>query len=146
MNCCSQANRVVWCQTWAQAGEFHPLATINKLNSLLNYSRVEMEANQSIPNPDKREDYKLMIKNIAENITNPDDLSKLTYMCDISNTGSERDTPVLDIFRKLERKGKFAHDNVRPLEDLLTNIDRYDLVTKHIEPYKQKYGRFAGEY
>ena len=59
---------------------------------------MEMEANQSIPNPDKHEDYKLMIKNIAEIITDPDDLSKLTYMCDISNTGSQKGTHQYWIF------------------------------------------------
>lgn len=108
---------------------------------------IEMEVNQSISNPDKTmmlEDFKLMVKNIAEDIN---DLSKLMYMCGMNNTGSDRDKmTALDIFWKLEKRGKFAHDNVGPLESLSRSIDRCDLVTKHIEPYKQKYGRFTGEF
>ena len=108
---------------------------------------IEMEGSRSISNPDKTmmlEDFKLMVKNITEDIN---DLSKLMYMCGMNNTGSDRDKlTALDIFWKLEKRGKFAHDNVRPLESLLRRIDRCDLVTKHIEPYKQKYGPFAGEF
>ena len=108
---------------------------------------TEMEGNQSISNPDKTtmlEDFKLMVKSVAED-TN--DLSTLTYMCGLSNTGPDRDKmTTLDIFWMLEKRGKFAHDNVGPLESLLKRISRYDLVTKHVEPYKQKYGYLAGEY
>ena len=85
-------------------------------------------------------DFKLMVKNIAEDIN---DLSKLTYMCSMNNSGTER--TALDILRKLEQKGEFAHDNVLPLEGLVKRIDRCDLVSKHIELYKQKYGHYAGE-
>ena len=105
-----------------------------------------MEGNRTISKLDKTtmfEDFKLIVKNTAEDINN---LSKLMYMCGMNNTGSDGDkmTP-LDILWKLEKRGKFAHDNIGPLESLLRSIDRCDLVTKHIEPYKQKYGRFAGE-
>ena len=107
---------------------------------------MEMEENRSTFSPDKTtmlDDSKLMVKNIAEDINN---LPKLMYMCGMNNTGNDRDKmTALDVFWKLEKKGKFAHDNVGPLENLLRSIDRCDLVTKHIEPYKQKYGHFAGE-
>ena len=87
------------------------------------------------------EDFKLMVKSIAEDINN---LSKLMYMCGMNSTASDRDKmTALDILWKLEKQGKFAHNNVGPLESLLRDIDRCDLVTKHIEPYKHKY---AGEY
>lgn len=103
-----------------------------------------MEENQPIPNTTMSEDFKLMIKNITEDIN---DLSTLTYMCGVNNTGPDRDkTTALDVFWKLEKRGEFAHDNVKPLESLLKRISRYDLVTKHVEPYKQKYGQLAGEY
>ena len=82
-----------------------------------------------------------MVKNIAEDINN---LSKLMYMCGMNSTGSDRDKlTALDILWKLEKQGKFSHNNVGPLVSLLRGIDRCDLVTKHIEPYKHKY---AGEH
>jgi hypothetical protein len=102
-----------------------------------------MEGNRSISNPNKMMvvDFKLMVKNIAEDIN---DLSKLMYMRGMNNTGSDRDKiNALDILWKLEKQGEFAHNNVGPLESLLRDIDRCDLVTKHIEPYKQKYRRLA---
>ena len=87
------------------------------------------------------EDFKLMVKNIAEDINN---LSKLMYMCGMNSTASDRDkVTTLDILWKLEKQGKFAYSNIGPLESLLRDIDRCDLVTKHIEPYRHKY---AGEY
>ena len=89
------------------------------------------------------DDFKRMVMNIAEDIN---DLSTLAYMCDVSmdqTTSKGEKLTALDILRKQIRKGKFACDNVAPLEKLLTDIVRCDLVTKYIVSYKQKYGEHA---
>ena len=83
-------------------------------------------------------DFKRVLKNIADDIT---ELSKLTFMCDMSHTGIKGEKlTALDILSKQYQKGKFAHDNIEPLERLLTDIDRCDLASKHIEQYKKTYG------
>ena len=91
------------------------------------------------------ENFKFMVKNIAQDV---DDRStqSLMYLCNMNSAGSERDkTTALDVLWKLEKKGTFSHDNTGPLETLLKRIDRCDLVTKHIDAYKQKYGSSTGE-
>ena len=104
--------------------------------------QLQQQYDAALP-ADMVHDYKLMVKNIAEAL-NTNDLSKLTYMCDLDNISTETDA--LNIFRKLERKDEFTYDNVGPLEDILKSIDRCDLVRNHIESYKQKYGHYAGEH
>ncbi len=99
------------------------------------------EEHRSIPYQclsDMIPDFKRVLKNIAEDIT---ELSKLSFMCDMNLTDSKQERlTALDILRKQVQKGNFAHDNIVPLERLLKDIDRCDLAPKHIEPYKQKYG------
>ena len=83
-------------------------------------------------------DFKRVLKNTADDIT---ELSKLTFMSDTGPTSIKGEKlTALDILWKQVQKGKFAHDNVEPLERLLKDIDRCDLVSQHIDPYKQKYG------
>ena len=83
-------------------------------------------------------DFKRVLKNIAEDIT---EIPMLMFMCDINLMDTRRETPTaLEILWKQWRKGIFAHDNIEPLERLLKDIDRCDLASKYIEPYKQKYG------
>jgi hypothetical protein len=96
------------------------------------------EEHRSIPYQclsDMIPDFKRVLKNIAEDIT---ELSKLSFMCDMNLTDSK--PAALEILWKQVQKGKFAHDNIEPLERLLKDIDRCDLASKHIEPYKKKYG------
>ena len=86
-------------------------------------------------------DFKRVVKNIADHIN---DISKLTFMCDVEHTGpKENKLTALEILWKQVQKGRFAHDNVSPLESLLKDIDRCDLVSKYVVPYKQKYGEHA---
>ena len=83
-------------------------------------------------------DFKRALKNIAEDIT---ELPKLNFMSDTNPTDvAGQKLTALDVLWKQVKKGKFAHDNIEPLECLLKDIDRCDLASKHIEPYKQKYG------
>ena len=85
-------------------------------------------------------DFKRVLKDIADDIT---ELSKLIFMCDMMSLMSDNKrekTTALEILCSQYQKGKFAHDNIEPLERLLTDIDRCDLTSKYIEPYKQKYG------
>ena len=98
---------------------------------------------QCISDRDMMAEFKLVVKNTADDIN---DTSKLTYMCDMNQTSSKGEkTSALDVFRKLEQKGNFAYNNIGPLEQLLRYIDRFDLVTKHIHPYKQKYATSRSE-
>ena len=101
-----------------------------------------IEEHRSIPCQclsDMIPDFKRVLKNIAEDIT---DISKLTFMCDMNLTDTKQEKPTaLEILQKQLQKGIFAHDNIEPLERLLKkDIDRCDLASKYIEPYKQKYG------
>ena len=100
------------------------------------------EEHRSIPYQclsDMIPDFRRVLKNIAEDIT---DISKLTFMCDMNLTDTKQEKPTaLEILQKQLQKGIFAHDNIEPLEQLLKkDIDRCDLASKYIEPYKQKYG------
>lgn len=113
-------------------------------DSQLEIGALESEASEehrSIPCQclsDMFPDFKRVLKNVAEDIT---DLSTLTFMCDMNLTDTKLEkSTALAILWKQVQKGKFAHDNIEPLERLLTDIDRCDLASKHIEPYKQKYG------
>ena len=85
-------------------------------------------------------DFKRVVKDIADDIH---DLTKLTFMCDVDRLGAKGDKlTALDVLWKQVQKGIFAQDNILPLERLLKDIDRCELVSKHIEPYKQKYGEY----
>lgn len=109
---------------------------------------------ESVSDPDQLEDtrkpimcqsdirtyFKILVKNIADDIT---DLEKLRYMSDAVQTGQVKSQSALDILWVLERKGKFAYNNIGPLEKLLQDVDRCDLVSKYIVPYKQTYGELA---
>ena len=113
-------------------------------DSQLGIGALESEASEehrSIPCQclsDMFPDFKRVLKNVAEDIT---DLSTLSFMCDMNLTDTKLEkSTALAILWKQVQKGKFAHDNIEPLERLLTDIDRCDLASKHIEPYKQKYG------
>ena len=92
------------------------------------------------PHCDTRPDFKRMVMNVADDIR-VHELSKLRYLCGETQKGE--DLSVLDHLQKLIEKGRFSHDNVEPLEGLLKAIDRCDLLTKHIEPYKEKYEEFV---
>ena len=88
-------------------------------------------------------DFKRLVKNVANDLHSKD-LPKLTYMCDEHQTSCKGEgLPALDVLRKQQQKGRFAHDNIEPLESLLEDIDRHDLVKKYTEPYKRKYGEHA---
>ena len=84
-------------------------------------------------------DFRHVLKNIADDIT---EISTLVFMCDMNlmDTKQEKLT-ALEILWKQCQKGIFAHDNIEPLERLLKDIDRCDLASKYVEPYKQKYGK-----
>lgn len=88
-------------------------------------------------------DFKRLVKNVANEL-NSNDMPNLTYMCDEHQTSCKGEgIPALDVLCKQQQKGRFAHDNIEPLEGLLEDIDRCDLVKKHVEPYKRKYGDHA---
>ena len=90
---------------------------------------------------DVKPEFKRMVTNIAGDITE-NDLDNLKYMCDMTT-----EKTALDVLRKLQQRGKFAHHNVGPLEELLKSIERCDLVSKYIESYKQKLRCYAdGEF
>ena len=49
------------------------------------------------------------------------------------------DTKALVLLRKLEEKGIFSARKIGPLESLLKDIERCDLIESHLEPYRQQY-------
>lgn len=82
-------------------------------------------------------DFKRVVKDIAEQI---DDIPKLAFMCDedYANIKSGKLT-ALDILWRQVIRGSFSHDNIKPLEQLMKDIDRYDLIAKYINPHEQTY-------
>ena len=72
----------------------------------------------SIPLTEMMPDFKRLVKNVANDM-HSNDLSNLTYMCDEHQTSCKGERlPALDVLRKQQQKGRFAHDNIEPLEIL----------------------------
>ena len=83
--------------------------------------------------------YKRLITNVAEGLER-DNIRTIRSTEDLQ---TDPQAAALDVLEDLERKGKFSCYNIGPLETLLEDIKRCDLVTKYIEVYKKQYGSAA---
>ena len=79
--------------------------------------------------------YKKLITVIAAELSEAD-VRNLAYQNDINSY-----TGALDIFTQLEKLGRIGSDKITELEDILTNINRMDLVTKLKETNSKNEGQ-----
>lgn len=83
--------------------------------------------------------FKVLVKDIANNLSS-EDLEKLSFFCGVSlGEGEKRPKSALDLLWDMLRKGKFSHTSPEGMEKLLRDIDRCDLITTHLDPFKEKY-------
>ena len=46
---------------------------------------------------------------------------------------------MLQMLERLEEKGEFSAYNVEPLEELLRSVERHDLISEYVQPYRMKH-------
>ena len=85
-----------------------------------------------------RDDFKLMISKVSSSLRQVD-VDRIRYVFTISlPTDQDTELSALKLLEILEQKGVYSHTNIKPLEDLLRNAERCDLVSEYIEPYNRK--------
>lgn len=85
--------------------------------------------------------YKLLITSVADDL-HDEDVSKIVFVQDLPQNQSWK---ALDVMQCLEKRGKFSCYEIEPLEQLLKDANRCDLVTKYVTEYKRLYGGVAPE-
>ena len=79
-----------------------------------------------------RRTYRKLITDIATELID-DDRRKLVFLHELGGELS-----ALDIFSQLEKKGLIGPAKVCDLKSILSDIDRSDLISKHVEPFVTK--------
>ena len=84
-------------------------------------------------------DFKRLVVHLADALDDEDSRRKIRYLYkDRLGPGGDK-MKTLEILEKLEEKGVFSARKVNPLESLLRDIDRCDLIDVHLEPHKERY-------
>lgn len=92
-----------------------------------------------VGNSCSRDAFKVVVKDIANQLSS-EDMVKLRFFCGGSlEEGENKHRSALDLLWDMLRKGKFSHTNPEGMEKLLRDIDRCDLITMHLEGYKERY-------
>ena len=91
---------------------------------------LEMEA---VTEDEMRSEFKRMVHNVASQLSE-DQLKEVRYLKSIKS-----DDKALQVLESLEQRGEFSFSNVGPLEQLMREIPRVDLIQDHIGPYREKY-------
>ena len=94
---------------------------------------LEMEA---VTEDEMRSEFKRMVHNVASQLSE-DQLKEVRYLKSIKS-----DDKALQVLESLEQRGEFSFSNVGPLEQLMREIPRVDLIQDHIGPYREKYRQF----
>ena len=86
-------------------------------------------------------DFKRLVVRLGGALDDEEPKGKIRYLHkDKLGPGGES-MKALDMLERLEGKGIFSARNIDPLESLLKDSDRCDLIETHLEPYRQKYIR-----
>ena len=85
--------------------------------------------------------YMLLITSVADDL-HDEDVSKIVFVQDLPQNQSWK---ALDVMQCLEKRGKFSCYEIEPLEQLLRDANRCDLVMKYVTEYKRLYGGVASE-
>ena len=84
----------------------------------------------------RRSSFKQMVKDTAEDM-GVKDVQTIAFMHDLPD--DYKTAPPLLALQHLERQGKFSDSSLQFLETLLKDINRYDLISKHLEPYRRSF-------
>lgn len=100
-----------------------------------------VEQQRQLYQGDISNDFKRLVVQLAGALDDEDSRGKMRYLHkDKLGPGhASEGLKALELFNRLEEKGVFSARNVQPLEELLKNIDRCDLVETHLEPFRRKY-------
>ena len=88
------------------------------------------------PNPSKSTlegDFQNLLAVLAEQLSTEDNLKLQPVF------GDGTDETAHEILVSLEKRSHFSVDNIQPLEDLLMNLHRDDLIVKCLIPFKHKH-------
>ena len=80
--------------------------------------------------------YKLMIQSVSVSLGSHD-VDSIVYNKDMPAEYNGKSA--LDALQHLERIGDIGYRKVDPLIELLQGIGRFDLVSKHVQPYNERY-------
>ena len=94
---------------------------------------------QLYQNGDPVHEYKRLILQLGDALEDEKLKEKIRYLHKDKLGTVGEDIKALVLLRKLEEKGLFSARKLDPLESLLRDIDRCDLVESHLDPFRQKY-------
>ena len=83
--------------------------------------------------------YKLLITNVAGDL-HADDVTTILFMEDLPQ---DQTWKALQVLHFLEKRGRFSCYDIEPLETLLRESNRCDLITKYVTEYKRQYSTAA---
>lgn len=88
---------------------------------------------------DNHSDFKRLVVQLAGALDDEESRGKIRYLHkDKLGHGGEA-MKALEILERLEEKGVFSARKVQPLEVLLRDMDRCELIESLLEPYRKKY-------
>ena len=86
--------------------------------------------------PERRQSaFRKLITKLSEHLQ-PEDVKKCAF---IRTLPKDRTPTALGTLEYLMQVGEFSYTNVEPLIDLLKDVDRHDLVSDLVEPYKNEH-------
>ena len=88
---------------------------------------------------DIHSDFKRLVVQLAGALDDEESRVKIRYLQKDKLGHGWEAMKALEILQRLEEKGAFSARNVQPLEALLRDMDRCDLIGSHLEPYREKY-------
>ena len=115
------------------------MAAYNNSNGPPSVSGFMCSPQREVYQHDNHSDFKRLVVQLASALDDKESRGKIRYLHKDKLGHGGEEMKALEIFERLEEKGVFAARNVQPLEDLLRNTDRCDLIDSHLEPYRQKY-------
>lgn len=81
------------------------------------------------------EAFRKLISDVSEHLL-PEEVKKCSFLRGLPQDGTQT---ALDTLSYLIKIGKFSHSNVEPLVSLLKDVNRHDLVSTLVEPYKEEH-------
>ena len=83
-----------------------------------------------------RKAWKRVITTVAGRLT-VEDVANLRYTTDLPRSS---ETTAVDVLSQLERRGRFSFSRTAPLEELLREVNRHDLVVNCVEAFRREHG------
>lgn len=86
--------------------------------------------------------FRKLLSDLSERLR-PEEVKRISFLC---NLPEERSSKALDTLKYLMEVGTFSHENVKPLSDILKNVNRHDLVNDFVTPYAHAEEQWDGEF